>query len=60
MKGPVDFIHTNLLNLDKIIRPSLARPDAKRPAAVQIEKSFVPEQKTKLPEAIRADLDKLK
>lgn len=49
MRGPVDFIQTNLLNFDKIIRPALARPDNRRPVTVQIEKSFVPEQKTKLP-----------
>ncbi len=60
MRGPVDFIPTNLLNLDKIIRPSQARADSKRPTTVQIEKSYVPEQKTNLPEAVRADLDKLK
>lgn len=42
MKG-VDFIQTNLLNFDKIIRPAInVRNESKRPSSIIIEKSFVP------------------
>jgi len=49
MKG-VDFIQTNLINLDKIIRPAVnTRNESKRQTSIIIEKSFVPEKQSNLP-----------
>lgn len=57
MRAGVDFVQTNLLNFDKIIRPTTARVDPKRASGFRIEKSFVPEQQhSNLPESIRAQV----
>ena len=54
MSKEVDFINTNLLHFDKIIRPeTINRTDARNDkkssySSIKITKSFVPEKKSSL------------
>jgi hypothetical protein len=67
MSRPIDFIETNLANFNKIIRPELpnksdGKSDRKSAGygSIKIEKSFVPEKKSAISEALRPEIDKLK
>lgn len=62
MSKEVDFINTNLLHFDKIIRPeTINRTDARNDkkssySSIKITKSFVPEKKSSLNEALRPEI----
>jgi hypothetical protein len=56
MSKTIDFIETNLLNLTIIQKPELRKEqksDKKSSGSIQIQRSFKPEQKSSINEALR-------
>jgi hypothetical protein len=65
MSKTIDFVQSNLSNFTSILRPELPnrqerQPDKKGLTTIKITKSFVPEKKSSISEALRPEIDQLK